>query len=169
MSRLESLLHQLAERPIGGFAQAWVGPTPSPGSSMIAAIVSNLGLNAQGREGDFRAISAEDAAIWLVLFATQSLLHGDRPIPTGLKEDVADCIATLGSDAQFFSKGLWQYTRRFKHYELVRSDGGWQRDRHRLVFQSESDPLPPIEVIEDGGIVGFGPEIAFAYWVEEDG
>lgn len=165
---LGSLLEKLADRPIGGFGRAWVGATPSDEPSMIAAIASKIGLDARGRESDFQTISAEDAAVWLTLFATQSLLHGERAIPRGVHEDVAAGLATLGSDAKFFSKGLWQQTRRFKYYEPVRLDSGWTRARHRLFYQSGSEPLPPIDVLDDGGILGFGAHIAFAFWVEED-
>lgn len=137
-------------------------------SSLIAAIVSNIGLDARGREADFRAVPATDAPIWLSLFATQSLLHGGCPIPEGLLQEVTESLAALGPDAQFFSKGTWQQTRRMKHYELVRFDSDWCRSRHSLIYQGTEEPLPPIDVLEDGGIIGFGKTVAFAFWVEED-
>lgn len=135
---------------------------------MIAMIASNIRLNAHGREADFHSLSADDASIWLTLFATQSLLHGEVPIPVGTQEEISESLRALGSDAQFFSKGVWQQTRRFKNYEPVRSDSGWDRSRHRLLFQGNSEPLPPIEVLEDGGLIGFDSATAFVFWVEED-
>ena len=145
MSRLEPLLERLAERPIGGYARAWAGALPRDGKSIIASVASAVGLNALGREGDFQSVRPEDAAVWLTLFATQPLLHGGRSIPPTLIDDVSESLEELGPDARYFSKGSWQYTRRFKHYELVKYD-----------------------VIEDGGIIGVGLESAFIYWVEED-
>lgn len=153
---------------MGGLCRVWVGTKPLENDSLIAAIISNVGLDASGREADFHAVSIEDAPIWLTLFATQSLLHGECPIPNGLLEEVTEALASLGPDAQFFSKGTWQQTRRFKHYELVRLGSGWDRSRHRLIFQGNEEPLPPIDVLEDGGIIGFGKTVAFAFWVEED-
>ncbi|MPS69702.1 MULTISPECIES: hypothetical protein [Novosphingobium] len=166
--RLKAALERLAERSMGGLCRVWVGTKPLENDSLIAAIISNVGLDASGREADFHAVSIEDAPIWLTLFATQSLLHGECPIPNGLLEEVTEALASLGPDAQFFSKGTWQQTRRFKHYELVRLGSGWDRSRHRLIFQGNEEPLPPIDVLEDGGIIGFGKTVAFAFWVEED-
>jgi len=135
---------------------------------MIAMIAANVGLDAHGREEDFHPLSVNDAPIWLTLFATQSLLHGERPIPAGIQEEIFACLRTLGSDAKFFSKGVWQQTRRLKYYETVSSESGWDRRRHRLLFQGNSDPLPPLDVLEDGGLIGFDDSTAFVFWVEED-
>ena len=165
---LRSVLERLAERSLGGFGRSWVGTKPLGNGSLIAAIMSNVGLDASGREADFHAVSIADAPIWLTLFATQSLLHGECPIPKELLEEVTESLAALGPNAQFFSKGTWQQTRRMKHYEFVRSDSGWDRSRHHLIFQSNEEPLPPIDVLVDGGIVGFGKTVAFAFWAEED-
>lgn len=85
-----------------------------------------------------------------------------------MQEEITDALAALGPGAQLFSKGQWRQTRRFKHYELVRYDSGWERSRHRLFFQGNGDPLPPIEVLDDGGLIGFDSETAFAFWIEED-
>jgi len=131
-------------------------------------IAANVGLDAHGREADFHPVSANDAPIWLTLFATQSLLHGERPIPAGIQEEISERLRTLGSEAQFFSKGVWQQTRRLKQYEPVSSESGWDRRRLRLLFQGNSAPLPPIDVLEDGGLVGFDDDTAFIFWIEED-
>ncbi|MCC4251727.1 MAG: hypothetical protein VX205_07455 [Pseudomonadota bacterium] len=135
---------------------------------MIAAIASKVGLDARGRETDFQAVAICDAPVWLTLFATQSLLHGERPIPVGLLDEVTESLAALGNEAKFFSKGIWQQTRRMKHYEMVRFDSGWSQSRHRLIFQGSEGPLSPIDVLEDGGIIGFGENAAFVFWTEED-
>lgn len=166
-SHLKSMLERFAVRPIGGLGRSWVGPKPT-GDSVIAKIASKVGLDARGREADFHPLSANDAPIWLTLFATQSLLHGERPIPPSIQEEISERLRTLGPDAKFFSKGVWQQTRRLKHYELVGSESGWDRRRHRLLFQGNSDPLPPIDVLEDGGLIGFDDATAFVFWVEED-
>lgn len=165
---LKSVLERLAERPMGGFGRVWVGTKPPENDTLITAIMSNVGLDATGREADFHAVSIEDVPIWLTLFATQSILHGECPIPDGILEEVTEALASLGPDAQFFSKGTWQQTRRFNHYELVRLGSGWDRSRHHLIFQGNEEPLPPIDVLQDGGIIGFGKTVAFAFWVEED-
>ena len=135
---------------------------------MIALIVAYVGLDAHGREADFHSLPAKDAPIWLTLFATQSLLHGAQPIPTGIQEEISERMRALGSEARFFSKGFWQQTRRLKHYEPVSSESGWDRRRFQWLFQGSSDPLPPIEVLEDGGLVGFNDDTAFVFWIEED-
>ena len=166
-SQFRSMLERLARRSIGGFARSWVGPKPT-GISVISMIAAKVGLDAHGREADFHQLSVEDAAIWLTLFATQSLLHGEQPIPAHVQEEVSECLRTFGSEARFFSKGVWQQTRRLKHYELVSSESGWDRRRHRLLFQGNSAPLPPIEVLEDGGLIGFDDDTAFIFWTEED-
>ena len=161
--RLRSTLERLA----GSVGRSWVGTKPT-GDSVIAMIASNVGLNAHGREADFHSLPATDASIWLTLFATQSLLHGEVRIPEGTQEEISECLRALGSDAQFFSKGVWEQTRRLKHYEPVSSESGWDRRRHRLFFRGNSDPLPPIDVLEDGGLIGFDCATAFIFWVEED-
>ncbi|WP_077148749.1 hypothetical protein [Sphingopyxis sp. KK2] len=166
-SRLKFTLERLATRSIGGLGRSWAGPKPR-GDSTIAMIASNVGLDAQGREADFHPLSAKDAPIWLTLFATQSLHHGERTIPVGIQDEITECLRTLGPDAKFFSKGIWQQTRRMKHYELVCSESGWDRRRHQLLFQGNSEPLPPIDVIQDGGLIGFDDATAFIFWVEED-
>ena len=168
ISRLKSVLERLANRPIGGFGRSWVGAKPSGEATLIAAIASKVGLDARGRETDFQAVAICDAPVWLTLFATQSLLHGERPIPVGLLDEVTESLAALGNEAKFFSKGLWQQTRRMKHYEMVRFDSGWSQSRHRLIFQGSEGPLSPIDVLEDGGIIGFGENAAFVFWTEED-
>lgn len=165
-SRLKSTLQRLATSS-GYPRRLWVGPKPT-GGSLIADIASNAGLNAHGREVDFHQLSLNDASIWLTLFATQSLLHGEQPVPSGIQEEVSECLRGLGSDAQFFSKGIWEQTRRFKQYERVTADSGWDRKRHRLIFRGEGGPLPPIDVLEDGGLIGFDSVTAFIFWVEED-
>jgi hypothetical protein len=167
VSHLRSVLKGLAERPGGGLARSWVGLRPRS-ESIIAAIISNVGLDARGREADFHPVCADDAPVWLTLFATQSLLHRAGPIPAGVHSGITDGLRALGSGVQFFSKGIWQQTRRGKQYDLVRIESGWNRLRTKLIFQALGEPLPPIEVLEDGGIIGFGPELAFVFWVEED-
>ena len=164
-SRLKSTLEQLAAREIG--ARSWVGPKPT-GDPVIAMIASNVGLNAHGREADFHSLTANDASIWLTLFATQSLLGSGVPIPAGTHEEISECLGALGSDAQFFSKGVWQQTRSGKHYEPVSSKSGWDRRRHRLHFQRNGEPLPPIDVMVDGGLIGFDTTTAFVFWLDED-
>jgi len=131
-------------------------------------IASHVGLNAYGREADFHSLSTKDASIWLTLFATQSLLHGERPIPAGTQEEISECFQALGLEAQFFSKGVWQQTRPLRHYEPVSAESGWERRGHRLLFQGNTEPLPPIDVLEDGGLIGFDDSTAFIFWVEED-
>jgi hypothetical protein len=168
ISRLQSVLERLAKRPIGGFGRSWVGAKPLGDASLIAAIASNVGLDAKGREVDFQAVAICDAPVWLTLFATQSLLHGECPIPVGLLDEVTESLAALGDEAKFFSKGIWQQTRHMKQYEMVRFDSGWSQSPHRLVFQGNEQPLPPIDVLEDGGIIGFGKNAAFIFWIEED-
>lgn len=145
-SRLKSALERLATRSIGGLGRSWAGPKPA-GDSTIATIAFDVGLDAQGREADFHPLQANDAPIWLTLFATQSLLHGEQPIPAGIQNEITECLRALGSDAQFFSKGVWQQTRRLKHYDPVSIESGWDRRRHRLFFQGNGEPLPPIDVI----------------------
>ncbi|SCY92505.1 hypothetical protein SAMN05660666_03659 [Novosphingobium aromaticivorans] len=154
-------------RSLGGRSRSWVGAKPT-GDSVIAMIASNVGLDARGREDDFHPLSTEDASIWLMLFATQSLLHGEQPIPAGIHDEITESLRKLGSDAKFFSKGYWRQTRRFKHYEPVGFESGWDQRRHHLLFQGNSDPLPPIDVLEDGGLIGFDDTTAFVFWVEED-
>lgn len=166
-SRLTSMLQRLAMRPIGGLGRSWVGAKPT-GDSVISMIASNVGLDARGREQDFHPLSTSDAPIWLMLFATHSLLHVDRQIPAGIQDEIAGSLRALGSDAKFFSKGSWQQTRRFKHYEPVSFESGWEQRRHHLLFQGNSAPLPPIDVLEDGGLIGFDDATAFVFWVEED-
>jgi len=83
-------------------------------------------------------------------------------------DEVTESLAALGNEAKFFSKGIWQQTRRMKHYEMVRFDSGWSQSRHRLIFQGSEGPLSPIDVLEDGGIIGFGENAAFVFWTEED-
>lgn len=166
LSRLTSMLERLAAKS-GGPGRSWVGPKPS-GDSVIAMIAAKVGLDAHGREADFHQLSVNDAPIWLTLFATQSLLHGEQPIPEGIQEEISERLRTFGSGARFFSKGVWQQTRRLNHYELVGSESDWDRRRHRLLFQRNSDPLAPIEVLADGGLIGFDDDTAFVFWIEED-
>lgn len=168
MTSLQRLLDRITERPVGGFARAWIGPTPSDHSSIIAAIVSEIGLNAHGAEGDFTPLSSAQAAVSLALFATQPLLHDTCPIPPGLKEEIYASISTLGPDATFLGKGRWEIERGKNRYDSVLDDVDWDRQLHRLLFQPDTDPLPPIDVLVDGGVIGFNSETAFVYWVEED-
>lgn len=170
MTPLAHILSRLADRSIGGLARSWTGARPEPGSSMIAAIAAKAGLLAEGREEDFTPLSRADAELWLMLFASQSLLHpgvGSSASNAEI-EELAAAFRMLGPDAVFFSKGRWESTRRGKRYERATAAGSWARRGHRLSFASESDPLPPIDVIEDGGIIGFDGSTAFIFWVEED-
>lgn len=162
-SQLTLTLERLAE----GAARSWVGPKPV-GGSLIPLLTAQVGLDAHGREADFIPLSQNDAPIWLMLFATQSLLHGNQTIALGIQEELSECLRFLGPEARFFSKGVWQQTRRHKHYEPVSFESGWDRRRHRLVFQRSGDPLAPIDVLTDGGLVGFDNDTAFIFWVEED-
>lgn len=164
--RFRSTLERLGELK-GSSSRVWVGPTPTEGS-VIPYIASNVGLDAQNRESDFHPLCKEDAAIWLTLFASQSLLHFGSQIPIGAHEEISTIFGSLGTEAQFFSKGVWQQTRRLRHYELVGFGSAWNPSRHRLLFQGSSEPLAPIDVLEDGGIIGFDSTTAFIFWVEED-
>ena len=85
-----------------------------------------------------------------------------------MREGLASALSLLKPDAVFVSKGRWEFTRRGKLYEPVVADGTWQQRRNHLWYRQEGDPLPPIEVISDGGIIGYDSDNAFIFWAEED-
>ena len=165
---LSVLLQSLAEHK-GRGARSWVGPVPAHAPSLLATVAANIELDARGRESEFVGLTTDDAAIWLTLFATQSLLHGGDRIPDGLPEKIASSLARLGPQARIFSKGQWQYSRHGDTYLPVRADNAWKRSRHHVHFSPVGDPLPPIgPLLTDGCIIGFDSETAFIFWVEDD-
>lgn len=149
MENLTALLKRFAKRP---GCRTWSGPRPTARTSktaqMIAAQVGYPSPEVEpwGTEGLIE-VDARKAAELLAFFRSNSLPYGPYKVRQGLRRQAAEALRDLGDNARFFTNGPW----------LVGAVGAVGTGGASLS-----------NATCEGGVIGFGDDHAFIYWVEEE-
>lgn len=140
-------------------ARVWSGTAPANTDELVAKVGPG------SLTSEVHSVGGTDAAVWLSLLATQSLMHGsERETAVQLLAEVEAGLLDLGEDARFFSVGTWQISRRGRHWEGLRADSSWPRRRYSIHFSGPY--VDELGVV--GAIMGVSRDAAFVFAVTEE-
>lgn len=167
MAELKECLADLARLCPAHEVFRWLGPIDDDVRSSPAALGDRIGRADDLREVPLTQVSPEDAALWLAFFGTSSLNHSGPKPSRERVERVSRALADLGPDAQFFSQGFWQISRRGRSWRHLRASDPWNAPNQMTHFNG--GPVPTSTgLCTGGGLIGLGAETGFIFWTEED-
>lgn len=157
MDRMSALLVTLSRlRPD---AHVWSGTAPASTDELA------LKVGPRSLTSEVHNVGGADAAVWLSLLATQSLMHGsERDTAVQLLAEVEAGLLDLGEDARFFAVGTWQISRRGRYWEGLRANSPWPTRRYSVHFSGPY--VDELGVV--GAIMGVSRDAAFVFAVTED-
>ena len=163
MDRLRALIEDLSSSGLDYVA--WYG-SPLAGRGMEELLDK---LPSKPDPAEVQSVSPAEAAAWLSLLATQSLNHGTgrdmaREEAGLLCKKIELALNDLSPSAELLAIGVWQISRRLRHWERLRADSPWMDRRYSIHFSGPH--IAGRGVL--GAVMAFDEKAAFLFAVIED-